>query len=936
MLQTAIYFLCLIPSIVFCYTRPVPKVRLIASLLCIAVTWFLIVRFTVRYNGPNVFDEAYADVIWGGANGNWGYSQMLLTWAVVAMVWSHEAPCAYQFFGVLGAMSASFLVYTPFKTPSSTKLPASYAVAAIVGFLCIWMLPRTSTMEDLSWWLWGLHLALLIPKLLPSIGPQLDMCFTCTLIAALCFVINILSTSSPWPGTDCQISITIDMVVCSGINLCFLREVLEAPSLLIGLCAMLTPILSPGCVLALGAAVQHGLPRRAVTLVQRCAARYYGGSPLPGSEHWMNLGYWGPSRSPADTRPGNRCATTYAAACRQLARLVGDAAGLKKGERLLCVGCGSGSELGLLHEAYKLSKTTGLDADPDAASRFSPNGSDIRFVHGLIEDMGSFRKSGFRHGDFDKILAVDSIYHCNRSRFFHDCVKLLPVGSVVALTDVVLSESAPWWVRLVLRLMNIPWCNHWSKAVYVEQLEAAGLRAGNFASLEPYVLAHWLPSALRDHLDYVLVSASVATSRRRRTVAIIGSGMSGCLVGRRLSETHDVTIFEAGPSINLAGRAGQVDGLTVDVPLRMLGPCYYRTLELLIAELGVPTVPLRFDTCFYSGARTIYVTHESSMRTFFGRLKYLGVAVRLSWAMAVSPPAEDGGPTFGEYMRLHQIADTELYRLCILPQLSWMLSCDLAVVEAYPAFAIVHLLNAGHPLFSIAKSVVRIHPYNKILQDRLVEGLNVKVNTPVLNLGKDRKINGESFDVVVIATEAAAIPKILSTFEWASIFAEFKYCPSSVVLHRDATAMPTDRADWRVINVHVDEKHPGSMLSVWMNAYYGFPEGDAGNVSSRAAASYGFASDVFQTWNPHARPKHGDIIQESNFVRVFHTVESPRLHKAVVELQGRDGFYFAGAYAVPGLGLLEEACRSAEAAAAAIWRDEARQAQHGDSSPEAK
>ena len=42
--------------------------------------------------GLNLFDVAYADVIWGGANGNWGYTQQLLCWAIVATVWTLEAP----------------------------------------------------------------------------------------------------------------------------------------------------------------------------------------------------------------------------------------------------------------------------------------------------------------------------------------------------------------------------------------------------------------------------------------------------------------------------------------------------------------------------------------------------------------------------------------------------------------------------------------------------------------------------------------------------------------------------------------------------------------------------------------------------------------------------------------------------------------------------
>ena len=48
-----------------------------------------------KFRGLNLFDVAYADVIWGGADGNWGYTQQLLCWAIVATVWTLEAPiCA--------------------------------------------------------------------------------------------------------------------------------------------------------------------------------------------------------------------------------------------------------------------------------------------------------------------------------------------------------------------------------------------------------------------------------------------------------------------------------------------------------------------------------------------------------------------------------------------------------------------------------------------------------------------------------------------------------------------------------------------------------------------------------------------------------------------------------------------------------------------------
>ena len=49
--------------------------------------------------------------------------------------------------------------------------------------------------------------------------------------------------------------------------------------------------------------------------------------------------------------------------------------------------------------------------------------------------------------------------------------------------------------------------------------------------------------------------------------------------------------------------------------------------------------------------------------------------------------------------------------------------------------------------------------------------------------------------------------------------------------------------------------------------------------------------------------------------------ETPKIQARVAELQGVGGFYFAGAHAVPGMGLLEQACQAGEAAAARVLAD---------------
>jgi len=890
MFQTAAYLACLACAIAWCCRRCASGPRLAASASCIAVTWFYIIRFMVNYEGPNSFDGAYADVIWGGASGNWGLTQMLLTWAVVAMVWSHEAAMAYQIFGLFGAMSASFLTYErrPVRKEERT-VPGAYVVCSLLAFVCIWMLPRTETLEAMSWWLWGLHVCLLVPKFMPSFF-EVDKCDVYLGLAFLSFVVNAAASPSPWPATDCRLSISIDLLVCSLITLLYVYQVSSSYAWA-GCCGVLAPLLSPAAILALAGAAELGLHRRAVAQVQRLVAQKLlvakcgtNGSGVNGGKTWANLGYW-------------KGAEGYEKACEELAHVVGRAV-LKEGASVLCVGCGRGDELGMLHKSYKLAKTTGLDADP-AAETFAAPCEGVRVVEGLAEDMMR-GVAGFRAGDFDTIVAVDSVYHCDKARFFSDCTALLASGSKVAVTDVVLREGAPFWVRWALQAMNIPACNHWTKEEYHKRLVRTGLEVHAWESLEPHVLARWLPDALRQHLDYVLVSARVIEPQRRPRAAIVGSGMTGCLVARTLSETHDCTIFEAGPAINLAGRALKIDGVDVDVPLRMIAPHYYLQMSEVMRAVAVETKPTRFDVCFFSGARTLMKTYASAWKTFLDRMKFVPILLKLTLVITFAPPTED--VSFVSYMARHGLTNNPVYDIFILPQLSWMLSCDLVMVESYPATAVVAFLKAINPLVAFSKGIVRIHPCNSALQDLLVKGIDVKVNCAIGPIGQDKVVCGERFDQIIICTEAGAVSKILAGREWAKVFDEFKYHKSSVVLHRDRALMPECKEDWRVLNVQAGESNPGTMLSVWMNAYY--------DDDPR------FTSDVFQTWNPHKRPAEDKVVAEFHFQRVVHTAESSRrLRQTVDSLQGKEDCFFAGAFVPAGLGLLEEASKSAQAAA---------------------
>jgi len=894
--QTVSYFAVLLLAMHHCYCQPVGRGRKGLSALCVAVTWFYIVRFMATYSGPmGAFDAAYADVIWGGRSGNWGHTQTLLTWAVVAAVWSAEASMFVNLFGVFGAMSGSYLLFTPSPKPPA-RVPFLYAVASVLAFLCIAMLPLASTASTLSWWLWGLHVCLLAPKLL-RLKPEVDRCSLYVLLALLAAAIHVSAGLSPWPTTDCRISITIDAVVCAGITLAFVLE-RAGSSGAAAAWGLLMPVLSPGAVLGLFCACELGLSARLVTAMQEWGAKRARMRTAASdadskwkSGTWMNLGYWKETEH-------------YDTACQQLAALVGDAVELQPDDRVLSVACGYGDELNFFQMKYGVKQVTGLDANASAVACFKPGAPGSKLVHGDVVDLARGRHI-FRHGQFDKVLAVDGIYHCGKAAFLEDCARLLPAGGALAMTDVVLAPGAPAWLRALLPLMGVRAANHWTKAEYADRLAAAGLTMTRCESLEPFVLASWLPKAMTQHLDYVLVSARLEKAPSRPTAAVVGSGLSGLVAAHLLGRTHDVTVFESRPVPGFAGMEAKLpSGVAVDIPLRMIEPHYWRSLVAFCGELGVPLVETQFTVSIYGEGGAVLKTDRSLFQSVFGNLAHyariLMSAIRLGFTS--SKPGE----TLLEFVTRVGLADTDFYQIYVRRHLSWVLSCPYELVDKYPANLVLDFFGAIQGNYGRRGSpTMRIDPSVRRLEEALLAGQSVRTGQPVQPFLEGRTVDGTAFDVVVIATEANAVPKLLPR-PWASLFQEFRYHPSHVFVHRDPALMPADRADWRAVNVRDDNEGVACEITVWVNAFYG---------------SMDLGGDVFETVNACHAPAADLVVREVHLQRVVHDVHSAGLQAAIEELQGRDGFYFCGAYSVPGMGLLEQACRSAHKAVEAVQRD---------------
>lgn len=149
---------------------------------------------------------------------------------------------------------------------------------------------------------------------------------------------------------------------------------------------------------------------------------------------WGNLGLW---RKPSSR--GTRGAA-YPAACAELARAVGQAAGMQPGDTVLSLACGGGEELALWAEAFGAVSVMALELSPSLAAQAR---SRAEANHGgCVVDVYC---ADARHlaqqvgGRFHRIVCVDAVYHLGpRAPLVRAAYERLQLGGGLAWTDLVL------------------------------------------------------------------------------------------------------------------------------------------------------------------------------------------------------------------------------------------------------------------------------------------------------------------------------------------------------------------------------------------------------------------------------------------------------------------------------------------------------------------
>ncbi len=155
--------------------------------------------------------------------------------------------------------------------------------------------------------------------------------------------------------------------------------------------------------------------------------------------HW---GYWA---EPSE----NLCSPAeYGTAAEDLCRLLCDTAGVQDGMRVLDVGCGFGGTLASLNDRHREMQLVGVNIDgrqlARAADLVKPrNGNSIEWIEA---DAASIPLSD---ASFDVVLAVECVFHFDRTKFFAESARLLRHGGNLTLSDFVPSERAAEYFQAI-------------------------------------------------------------------------------------------------------------------------------------------------------------------------------------------------------------------------------------------------------------------------------------------------------------------------------------------------------------------------------------------------------------------------------------------------------------------------------------------------------
>lgn len=392
---------------------------------------------------------------------------------------------------------------------------------------------------------------------------------------------------------------------------------------------------------------------------------------------------------------------------------------------------------------------------------------------------------------------------------------------------------------------------------------------------------------------------------RRKTIAVIGSGIAGMSAAWLLSRRHDVTVYEKNG--RLGGHSNTVlvntsAGPTpVDTGFIVFNDVTYPNLVALFEHLGVATQPsdMSFGVSL-DGGRMEYSSVGASAFLAGGRNlfspRFWSMTLDLLRFYRHAPlellDARDDMISLGEYLKRRGYGEA-FQRDHLLPQAAAIWSASMAEIHHYPACAFVRFFE-NHGLLKLKGRPQwrTVEGGSRAYVDKLTAPYadRARINAGAVSVRRDaggvwvRDANGaaERYDDIVIATHADEALAMLedATPHERALLGAFRYTKNRAVLHTDRTLMPKRAPLWASWNYVGDNPDGGCVVSYWMNKLQNLP----------------CTEDIFLTLNPRTMPRPATILYETEYDHPLFDAAAIRAQEKLWPLQGVRNTWFCGAH----------------------------------------
>lgn len=400
-----------------------------------------------------------------------------------------------------------------------------------------------------------------------------------------------------------------------------------------------------------------------------------------------------------------------------------------------------------------------------------------------------------------------------------------------------------------------------------------------------------------------LVATSSPSAGKR--VAVVGSGISGLSCAWLLSQSHDVTLFEADD--RLGGHSNTVEApapggpVAVDTGFIVYNEANYPNLTALFEHLDVPTKPAlmsfavsiddgAFEYCS-QGIGALFAQKRNYASPKFWRM--IGDLLRFQKQAPRDLPAlERSGETLEAYLTRggYGLLFREAH---LLPQAAAIWSCTMGQMADYPAASFVRFyMNHNLLKVDLRPTWRTVDGGSRAYVARLTAAFKGRIVTNAGIAGVLRGLDGaalrfgdgriERFDAVVLATHSDQALALLEapSAEDRRLLGAIQYRPNKVILHRDASLMPKRRKAWAAwTHLGYSNRAGEGGVTYWMNELQSLP-----------------GPPLFVSLNPAKTPDPGLVIGEWDYEHPVFDAAAVAAQSELWSLQGRRNVWFAGAW----------------------------------------